>query len=258
MDKSLLVRIFGYRAALVHGDTLMLDRWQWLKARLPVTANGEYLIDIGCGGGAFTIAAVRRGYVGLGLTWDAAATERATQRARICKANAKFLVQDARKLGERNEFNTSFDIVISCENIEHVIDDRKLMRDMYSCLKPGGSLLLTTPYRRYKPITGEDNGPFVEIEDGRHVRRGYTSAMLRELCDDAGFVVEEISSCSGFTSQKITWLMRRLSDLGHLGWAITFPLRILPPLVDRIIAKVTGWPDYSICIVAYKPRFSSK
>jgi hypothetical protein len=41
MDKSALVRLVGFPATLIHGDPLVLDRWFWLKARLPKTRNGE-------------------------------------------------------------------------------------------------------------------------------------------------------------------------------------------------------------------------
>jgi hypothetical protein len=133
------------------------------------------------------------------------------------------------------------------------------MRDIYDCLKPGGMLLLTTPNYFYRAITSGDNGPFSRTEDGGHVRRGYTCAALRELCAESGFLVEEISSCSGFFSQKLTAFMRVLGRHSMLlGWLVILPLRLLPPLLDRLFAHLTGWPDYSICLVAIKPRFGRK
>lgn len=67
MDKSLLVRLLGFPATLILGDTSVLDRWIWFKRKLPITRNGEWLIDIACRTGAFTIGAARRGYNSIGL-----------------------------------------------------------------------------------------------------------------------------------------------------------------------------------------------
>jgi hypothetical protein len=41
MNESLLVKLLGFPATPLHGDVAILDRWLWLKKRLPVTANGE-------------------------------------------------------------------------------------------------------------------------------------------------------------------------------------------------------------------------
>jgi len=255
MDKSFLVRVFGFPATLIHGDLLVLDRWRYLRKRLPVTLNGEKLIDVGCGTGAFTIGAARRGYKAIGLSWDERNQKVARERARLCGVpETQFPIQDLRSLDQRSEFTENFNVAICCENIEHILDDRRLMRSITHSLLPGGILLLTTPNFFYRAISFSDNGPFARTEDGGHVRRGYTKAMLCELCADAGLVVEEITYCSGFFSQKITALMRALGG-GILGWVPTLPLRILPVLFDPLIAKATGWPAFSICIMAYKPRF---
>jgi SAM-dependent methyltransferase len=239
---------------------LVLDRWLWLRRRLPRTRNGERLIDIGCGTGSFTIGAARRGYVPVGLSWDLRNQEVAAERAALCGVNqVEFPVQDVRALDERTEFRQAFEVAICLENIEHIIDDRKLMRVINSCLKPGGMLLLTTPNYFYRAITSGDNGPFSRTEDGGHVRRGYTATGLRELCAETGFFVEEISSCSGFFSQKLTALMRVLGRRSWLlGWCVILPLRLLPPLLDPLLARLTGWPDYSICLIAMKPRFTAE
>ena len=128
---------------------------------------------------------------------------------------------------------------------------------MFSKLKRGGFLLLTTPNYYYKSITNSDNGPFSKEEDGWHVRRGYSKEMLRELCIKSAFKIEEISYCSGFLSQKVTFLLRIMNHiLGFkMSWLITLPLRILPIIFDNIISKIIKYENYSICLVAYKPRF---
>lgn len=257
MDKSFLVRVFGFPATLIHGDPLVLDRWIWLKGRLPITGNHETLLDVGSGTGAFSIGASRRGYEALGLSWDERNQSVSRERAKICGAkSAKFEILDVRVLGSRKDLLGSFDYAICCETIEHIMDDSKLVSEMSDCLKPGGRLLLTTPYHKYRAITREDIGPFSEVESGWHVRRGYTRAMLEELCRNAGLIPEEISYCSGFFSQKTAWLMRILSRKIHplFGWLFILPLRAIPPLFDPILTRITRWPSYSICLEAYKPR----
>jgi SAM-dependent methyltransferase len=260
MGSSLLVRVLGFPATLIHGDTLVVDRWNWLKARLPRTRNGERLIDIGCGSGAFSIGAARRGYKALGLSWDEANQAKARERAALAKApSAGFDVLDVRRLASRPDLTDAFEVAICCENIEHILDDRKLMIDIAACLKPGGRLLLTAPNYHYRSMTPSDDGPFPTEETGWHVRRGYSVGMLRELCDEAGLIVEEVSSCSGFFSQKVTTLLRLIERANPiLAWGLTLPLRILPLLLDGLVRGLFRWPDYSICLQAYKPRYAQQ
>jgi len=253
IDRSTLIRLFGYRAAFIHGDLLMLDRWQFVRRFLPLTRDQRSAFDVGCGTGAFTIGAAKRGYRAVGLSWDRRNQGMAETRAAITGAHATFPVGDARLLDSYTEHLGAYDYVLSLENIEHVIDDRKLMNDLSACLKPGGWLILSAPNQLYRAIERSDDGPFSKVEDGWHVRRGYTPAMLRELAELAGLEVEEIGYCSGFLSQKLTWILRRF---GKLGWLMVLPGRVLPPLFDGLVRKLTGYPDFSITMVAYKPRYA--
>ena len=256
--KSLLVRWLGFPATLIHGDTLELDRWQWLCRYLPRTQNGEALLDIGCGSGAFTIGATLRGYSSVGLSWDEGNQKKAADRAAIIGARpVEFPIIDARKLDMFAELKGRFDVVICLEVVEHIIDDLKLFRDMAACLKPGGRLLLTTPNYDYVAMSKTDNGPFEKEEQGWHVRRGYTPAMLRELCRASRFEIERIEYCSFFFSQIVTTLLRSLKPrLGLGAWATILPLRLLPLGLDGWLGKAVGRPGYSIALVAYKPRYA--
>lgn len=173
--------------------------------------------------------------------------------------SARFEIEDARRLDLRRDLIGGFDFVINCENIEHILDDRKLMIDIARCLKPGGRLLLTTPYLHYRPMMAVDKGPFSVVEDGGHVRGGYTRAMLEELCEQAGLQMEEVSYCSGYLSQRLTSMLRTLTEVNPLlAWGVTLPLRVFPPLVDPWLTPLLRWPWFSICIEAYKPRYAPR
>jgi len=250
-----LVRMFGFQAALIHGDTLVLDRWLWLKQHLPPVPSGsKWMLDVGCGSGAFTIGVARRGYRALGLSWDERNQNTARERASICNvALAEFEVMDVRHLDQRVDLTERFEIVVCCETIEHILNDQKLMIDMSRCLKSGGTLLLTAPNFNYRPMTRSDRGPFSQVEDGGHVRRGYTPDNLKILCASAGLRVSQIGYCSGFVSQKITALMRMVFAVHTLlGWGLILPLRALPPMLDSWISAIVRWPGFSITLVATK------
>jgi SAM-dependent methyltransferase len=250
--KSLLVRLIGFPATLIHSDTTVWDRWRWLKKRLPVPHDAKRLLEVGCGSGAFTIGAALLGYNAVGLSWDARNQRVAGERAGICAAStATFIVGDARKLDEQIELKAEYDVVLCLEVIEHILDDDKLIRDLAACLKDGGKLLLTTPNIDYCPLTADDNGPWSPTEDGGHVRKGYSKERLRELCRSSGLCVKEVSYCSGVLSQKITAVYRALTGLSKvLAWGVIFPLRFFPRRFDDIVTHALGWPFYSICLEA--------
>jgi SAM-dependent methyltransferase len=249
------LKVFGHWLTLINGDTLVLDRMSWLKKNLPATNNGEQLLDVGCGSGAITLGARLLGYHVCGMSWDAENQKKAQSRAQVLglSENSEFPIGDARKL---KEFvgKRKFDVVINFENIEHILDDRQLMTDIYDCLRPGGYLYLTTPNRNYRPMSIGDMGPFEPIEDGRHVRRGYSPAMLSELCDSTGFILEEIQYCSFLGSQLVTRLLRFLSAKTHpmIGWVICLPIRPFAYYFDKFFKLSEG---YSITLIAMKPRF---
>lgn len=256
---NLLVRIFGWKATLHHGDPLVWDRWRWISKRLRKTHHVERLLDVGCGSGAFSIGTAKLGYQSLGLSWDKRNQAIAQGRARMTGAQtATFEVCDVRQLDQHTLLVGKFDVVLCTENIEHILDDFRLMRAMAACLKPGGRLLMTSPYIRRLPWSSMDYGPFPDIEDGRHVRRGYSKAMLTEMCAVSGLLVDEVSYLSGPLSQLGAYIMERSQRLHwSIGWLAVLPFRVFPPLVDPWLGPLTGVVPFCIGLEALKPRLDA-
>ena len=252
--ENLLIRLFGLRGAVLHGDPTVLDRFLWLKRHL---WSGKFrTLDAGCGTGACAMFAATRGNEALGISFDARNTRVAQKRARLLGLEkATFVEGDLRKLDQLFPDAGCFDQIICFECIEHIIDDKRLMRNLSRLLVPGGRLLLTTPNLEYRGLVGEDKTKLSQTEDGGHVRWGYSKEDLAKLCLDVGLKMQSCAGVSGLLSQQLTNLLR-LSDrvLPHkVGWLLTFPFRALCKL-DPFFTALARYPYLSLAIVAQKPE----
>jgi SAM-dependent methyltransferase len=243
-----LVRAVGWPATILHGDAAVYDRWRWVRDNL--AAGPVRTLDAGCGSGAFSLYAARRGNRVLGLSFDRENHDKAVRRASVLGLkNVEFRVGDLRRLHEFGEELGTFDQVICLETIEHILDDQKLVTDLAARLNPGGRLLLTTPYKHYKPLLGDH---LSEGEDGGHVRYGYTRDELEALFTRAGLVVEREEYLSGWVTQRLINLFRRLGRVSPaIGWAVTLPLRAAQ-VVDRPVTNALSYPYLSVALVGVK------
>ncbi len=69
----------------------------------------------------------------------------------------------------------SFDLVISSDVIEHLYRPSDLLEAAFSLLRPGGHLLLGTPYHGYLKnlalaVTGRMDAHFSTLHDGGHIK----------------------------------------------------------------------------------------
>jgi len=134
-----------------HGRTLHRDYsahfWRWSFARRFITPK-DNVLEIGCGedrplskiltGGA--AASVGR-YTGVDIN-----KLKPSQSQRLTFHGEFNFVTEHKKLltGENAD---GFDVVVHLEVIEHmkVEHGRKLLRNAFACLKPGGTMLMSTP-----------------------------------------------------------------------------------------------------------------
>jgi SAM-dependent methyltransferase len=236
---------------LLHSDPPVLDRWLWLRRNL--RPGPQRTFDAGCGNGAFSMYAAEIGNRVLAASFSSHEQDAARRRADVLGISGiDFRILDLRELESHRDALGSFDQIICLETIEHVLDDGGLMNTLGRMLEPGGQLLLTTPFEGHHPLYTEDPHPS-GVEDGSHVRFGYSQAQVARLADAAGLEVVEQSFVTGIVSQKLTSLMRWLT--GRLGllpaWIIVLPLRVLV-VFDRPLTQVLRYPYMCVALRGVK------
>lgn len=247
---NMLVRLIGWKATVLHGDPCVFDRWKWLKCHL--LGGPLRTLDAGCGSGAFTMYASKIGNEVVGISSDTRTIQAARSRASILRIhNIEFIQADLRNLDKFTDRLGKFDQIICFETIEHIQNDKKLIADLSTLLKFGGRLLLTTPFKDYKPLLGDK---LSEYENGGHVRWGYTYEDVKELFDECGLGVLDKKYISGFVSQQLTNLMRILSKANiMIAWVVTFPFRLFQ-IFDSLLTKLTDYPYLTIGVVGVKRK----
>ena len=125
------------------------------------------ICDLGCGNGHITGRLAKLGYQVTGV--DASASGIAI--ARRAYPNVEFveaLIDGALRVGE-------FDLVVSSDVIEHMYRPSDLLAAACAALKPGGQILLGTPYHGYLKnlvlaATGKMDAHFSALHNGGHIK----------------------------------------------------------------------------------------
>jgi ubiquinone/menaquinone biosynthesis C-methylase UbiE len=119
--------------------------WYRLVLEFLPAVQDQRILEIACGRGGFSRLLASKGASVCGADFSASAVEIAKEkllRDPPLKDHVTYVQADVQDMPfEKN----SFDLVISCETIEHVPDPSAAVREMYRVCKPGGTLYLTTP-----------------------------------------------------------------------------------------------------------------
>jgi 2-polyprenyl-3-methyl-5-hydroxy-6-metoxy-1,4-benzoquinol methylase len=247
-DRDPLVGALGWRVVLLYHDPNAFDRWLWVRRHL--LAGSLRTLDAGSGNGAFAMYAAHRGNEVTALSYVAEDQERAGRRASAAGLTGiDFQLRDLRELDRFGSELGQFDQVLCLEVIEHIRDDRKLLSDLAGVIRTGGRLLLTTPHRDHVPFVDE---VVHDVEDGHHVRVGYTHEEMARLLAETGFRVASQAYLNGVIAQKGFNVMHRFDAVHpHLGWGLSLPMRLLRP-IDRPLTRLIRYPFLSIAVVAIR------
>lgn len=192
----------GFQSAYFPELAKLEERHFWFRARNELilwamqrkVPRFDRFLEIGCGTG-YVISAIARRYPEAHFTGSELLSGGLPFAAQRIPA-AELVQMDARQ----PPFSDHFDVVGAFDVLEHIDDDRGVLRSINRTLKPGGHLLLTVPQHPWL-------WSYLD-EYACHVRR-YTASDLRDKLREAGF---NISLETSFVSLLLPalWLSRKL------------------------------------------------
>jgi len=206
------------------------------------------VLDAGSGNGYFSWLAYRSGARVVALNFDKGQTDKARDfLVGFLRCDPQRLSLEQRNLYDLDTEERRFDEIICYETIEHIRDDRRIAREFYRLLRPGGRLHLCAPNAEHPRHQAE----ILDLNEvGGHVRAGYTLQSYRELLEPLGFRIKTTAGIGPWNlylmDEVLRWFRTRIGE-----WSAV-PLLILAlPLVWT--ARRDPEAPYSLYVCAEKP-----
>ena len=183
------------------------------------------VLDLGCGQGFLTRALVAKG-------------ARSVAAIDISTAYLKRLaglpgITPIMANAERLPFKQAFDLLVSTDVMEHVLNMGSFLVSVNDALRLGGRAIIRVPYREnligYASQAG-CNYEFVHL-------RAFNRRLLHETLKGAGFAIEQ-TSLDGFSvySPQPFWIAGARRKAAYIKWQNWLMARVTHPAV------VTTWP----------------
>jgi len=137
----------------------------------------------------------------------------------IGAGQVKFEIGDLTKFVKAN----SYDLVLSVDVMEHILEDVQVFRNFHASMKPGAMLLISTPSDQGgSDVHGDEDSSFIE----EHVRDGYNIKEIEDKLRSAGFSKVNARYSYGAPG-KISWRLSMKYPIQLLGVSKIFFI-ILP------------------------------
>jgi 2-polyprenyl-6-hydroxyphenyl methylase/3-demethylubiquinone-9 3-methyltransferase len=170
-------------------DASATDAHRWLvpavTSLLPA-GQGQCIIDLGCGNGYLSGLLAGAGH-------RVVALDSSPEGIRIAREQFPAIEFHCASVYDplASFVGGGFDVAIATELIEHLYDPRRFLLGAYALLRPGGTLILTTPYHGYfknlaLALSGRMDKHFTVDWDGGHIKF-FSPATLKAMIEDCGF-----------------------------------------------------------------------
>lgn len=189
---------YGWGTAAPHTAAYLTERIE----RILSAHGARKILDAGCGNGAFAGYLADRGYEVTGV--DASVSGIAVARTQFPGVRFDVGLFDAvpPQIG-------SFDAVCATEVVEHLYAPHQLAAYAMAALRPGGILIISTPYHGYLKnlaisLSGNWDNHHTSLWHGGHIKF-WSRATLTTLLEDSGFKVTAFCGVG-----RLPWLWKSM------------------------------------------------
>lgn len=109
--------------------------------------SGIRILDVGCGGGLVSETLAKQGASVTGIDASAVSVEVAKRHAAQSGVEVEYIHALSSDIAKQKQ---TFDVVINAEVVEHVPDQKQLIKECVDMVRPGGMLILATLNRTVK------------------------------------------------------------------------------------------------------------
>jgi SAM-dependent methyltransferase len=154
-------------------------------------SHAQTVLDLGCGNGACSAVLRSHGFAVSGCDLSASGIALARQ----AHPEIAFFQYDISTTFPQENAGL-YDAVVSLEVVEHLLQPRQLVSAAYEALRPGGLLVLSTPYHGYwknlaLAVVDNFDKHWDPLRDFGHVKL-FSRKTLRLLVSEVGFSVAQV------------------------------------------------------------------